>query len=1479
MAFQYDSNPQYTLLLGGDYIVTTPRLTNTLYTFDGASWASVLNLSMQARAYHAMAFDEKRKLTVMFGGSTSEDCGSPDNVTLEFNGTTAVAKFPQIKPDARCFHTMAYDASGQQVLLFGGGTDLFTQFGDTWAYQQLGIGCTSNSQCITGYCVDGVCCDTPCDQPCQRCNGSTDTGKCVSITTQGTEDPGSCEGDHACRNDGLCRLKLGYSCSATDDCLSRLCSDGVCCDKVCDQACDACIAARGAPANGTCGTASRGDPGAPVCAAYACDGANATCPNPASATCQSDVDCAADYFCSVAGTCLARKTQAQPCNEATECKGGDCRICSDALLCVDGYCCNSACDGECNSCAFAGHLGTCTNADAGYAGNPPCPGAACNGGATCPGDACTTDTNCNAGYYCAAGGTCRLQKVISDACDLAADCAEPGCRVCASGTCIDGRCCNEACGEPCASCAVTPGTCGSAPDGATPRTTICGAYLCSGTARACAVSCSGDADCTADSYCSSAHQCVARKAQGTQCGSTSANPCLEAGCRECVTGKSCVDGFCCNSACTGSCDTCAGAVPGTCAPMTLGATGQPSCTPYLCNGASTACPNSCSLNSQCASGYHCASGACVQNKPDGSPCSSGPECVHGYCVDGVCCDTACNGACDQCNLSGAAGTCSTSPKGTFASGCAYLCDGAKTSCPTSCAADSDCATGMYCNDANQCVTRKSNGAACSLINGCVAGGCQMCASGHCVDGVCCDTTCANACDACNLAGKEGTCSPVPAGDPGTPACQGANCDGASPSCPGTACTADANCATGFYCAAGGTCQPVKDQGSSCDTTADCNVAGCRVCGTRPCVDGYCCSGACGASCDRCDVTPGTCATAPAGSTPNPTCGNYLCNGASPSCPATCTSDYDCGPEAFCDATDHCTSRKDQGQTCGVSAAIACQQPGCRECKSGLSCVDGYCCDSPCAGRCDSCSVNPGTCTVLPDGSPGQPACNGYYCDGAGPDCPLDCASNLDCTAGYHCETGLCKADKPEGALCSLPTECSSGNCVDGYCCDSLCNGPCEACNLNAGVCTPVPAGSQPVPSCGSFVCSGTTGSCPTGCAGDSDCGSDGYCNKNNQCVSRKAAGMSCGTQANDCLLAGCRECASGSCADGYCCDTACEGKCDSCALVPGTCTIVGQGEQGDPSCGAYLCDGVSANCPVSCTLNTQCEQDFYCNSGVCVVKKAAKQPCTAPQECKTGACADGLCCDRDCLGQCEACDIAGKEGMCSLVTGLPHGTTRSPCAGAGTDCEGSCNGVDLTCRYPDNTKKCGATTCANDVLQPQVCNSQGACVDGDKLPCSPYSCDTAAQTCKSSCTTSADCAAGAECNTQTGTCAASGGTCLDDFAVENSDGTTTSCAPYRCKAGVCQDACTAANDCAEGYECHAPLCVRVASDGGTGGGGSDGGTPSGEPPVSATSNSGCGCQIGQKTSFRDGMGILGLIGLAVLSQRRRRAIGHVEARH
>lgn len=54
-------------------------------------------------------------------------------------------------------------------------------------------------------------------------------------------------------------------------------------------------------------------------------------------------------------------------------------------------------------------------------------------------------------------------------------------------------------------------------------------------------------------------------------------------------------------------------------------------------------------------------GKCVPTLPNGDSCTNSAECQSGFCVDGVCCNTACNGPSEQCNVPGQRGTCAGPP--------------------------------------------------------------------------------------------------------------------------------------------------------------------------------------------------------------------------------------------------------------------------------------------------------------------------------------------------------------------------------------------------------------------------------------------------------------------------------------------------------------------------------------------------------------------------------------------------------------------------------------------------------------------------------------------------------------------------------------------------------------------------------------------------------------------------------------------------
>ncbi|MFL5353509.1 OmpA family protein [Archangium sp.] len=135
--------------------------------------------------------------------------------------------------------------------------------------------------------------------------------------------------------------------------------------------------------------------------------------------------------------------------------------------------------------------------------------------------------------------------------------------------------------------------------------------------------------------------------------------------------------------------------------------------------------------------------------------------------------------------------------------------------------------------------------------------------------------------------------------------------------------------------------------------------------------------------------------------------------------------------------------------------------------------------------------------------------------------------------------------------------------------------------------------------------------------------------------------------------------------------------------------------------------------------------------------------CTQDSECSTGFCADGVCCNTACDGQCEACGEAGNVGTCVAVTGSPR-SGRAACGSDGTECGGVCDGtVRDTCAYPSESVQCGTPSCsAGTAVTGGTCNGAGACTS-ETVSCGNYACGEVA--CLAACVSDDQCAANAFC--------------------------------------------------------------------------------------------------------------------------------------
>ena len=343
--------------------------------------------------------------------------------------------------------------------------------------------------------------------------------------------------------------------------------------------------------------------------------------------------------------------------------------------CVEGVCCTSACTGGCLTCAAPGAVGTCLER---AVGAPP------RLATDCPVDAPAT---CGLDGTCDGAGACRLYLLGT---------------TCVSGVCANGAVTGVGVCDGQGSCRPGP-------------TLVCAPYDCDSATGLCKASCASDGDCLAGQHC-----------HNGACGNPSRGSC--AANEQCASGF-CADGVCCNTACAGSCVSCAlPGLVGTCSPTPAGGPdphalcvdqGAPSCghdgtcdgkggcglyvagvtcaatsscsgtlwsgpgtcdgagvcqrqmipcTPYACDPQTNACHSACATADDCAAGQPCMNGTCGLREP--AACSADVECASGFCAQSVCCATKCDGPCFSCALPGMIGVCTPVPNPPDAGACA-----------------------------------------------------------------------------------------------------------------------------------------------------------------------------------------------------------------------------------------------------------------------------------------------------------------------------------------------------------------------------------------------------------------------------------------------------------------------------------------------------------------------------------------------------------------------------------------------------------------------------------------------------------------------------------------------------------------------------------------------------------------------------------------------------------------------------------------
>lgn len=127
-ALAFDQTRKRTVLFGG-VDASGAELADT-WAWDGEAWTQVGDMGPAARAGHQLVFQSGRGCVLLFGGASE---GAFFGDTWEWDGE-AWTQVDDTGPTARGRHGLAYDSIAKRVVLFGGEDASGSRLSDTWEW-------------------------------------------------------------------------------------------------------------------------------------------------------------------------------------------------------------------------------------------------------------------------------------------------------------------------------------------------------------------------------------------------------------------------------------------------------------------------------------------------------------------------------------------------------------------------------------------------------------------------------------------------------------------------------------------------------------------------------------------------------------------------------------------------------------------------------------------------------------------------------------------------------------------------------------------------------------------------------------------------------------------------------------------------------------------------------------------------------------------------------------------------------------------------------------------------------------------------------------------------------------------------------------------------------------------------------------------------------------------------------------------------
>ena len=135
-AMAYDSGSDRMIVFGGLDPATFSENNETwVYDVDAGRWERMEPAqSPSPRNFAALAYDADSDRVILFGGAPSTGALG-DTWAYDYEGDTWTEMSPTAAPSGRTYSAIAYDPTGDRMILFGGSEDAeISSLGDTWAY-------------------------------------------------------------------------------------------------------------------------------------------------------------------------------------------------------------------------------------------------------------------------------------------------------------------------------------------------------------------------------------------------------------------------------------------------------------------------------------------------------------------------------------------------------------------------------------------------------------------------------------------------------------------------------------------------------------------------------------------------------------------------------------------------------------------------------------------------------------------------------------------------------------------------------------------------------------------------------------------------------------------------------------------------------------------------------------------------------------------------------------------------------------------------------------------------------------------------------------------------------------------------------------------------------------------------------------------------------------------------------------------------